>query len=81
MSPAPVTEILDRVRRVEHKVTRLLEGMGLPTGGERPSLEGGIIRVPTPAVSLRSCLEVTDRAGEFRVVCDGELICTIWRMS
>ena len=80
MSSTPIVETLDRVRRIEHKVTRLLEGMGLPTGGERPALDGDTIRVPTPAVSLRSCLEVTDRDGEFKVVCDGELICTIWRV-
>jgi hypothetical protein len=49
-------ETLDRVRRIETKLTSFLEAQGHDTESDRVMWEDGAIKVPSLAVSLRDVL-------------------------
>ena len=49
-------EVLDRVRRMETRLTRFLETQGFDTGVQRARWENGTIVIPTPLVALSECL-------------------------
>lgn len=51
-------ETLDRVRRIEIRLTRLMEGLNIETGIHRPTWSDGTILVPSHASSLADCLKV-----------------------
>ena len=51
-------EILDRVRRVEIRLTRLMEAQNVETGIVRPVWEDGTIRLPSRMASVMDCLRV-----------------------
>ena len=74
------SEIKDRVRRIESRVTRMMIHMGVPTGAQPVEFRDDELHVPTPAVSLKSCLEAIPevrRGGTIRVKCNGEFICVL----
>ena len=50
------SELIDRVRRIETKVTKLGEQAGVDMGGQKPCYTGSKIEVPTPHVSLASVI-------------------------
>jgi hypothetical protein len=68
MSIAPTAalqEIMDRTRRIETRLTRFMEAQGFDTQVQRPQWlppqeagAAGAILLPTPATSLRDCLDV-----------------------
>lgn len=61
MTEEVLTEVRDRMRRVETRLTRFLEEKGFDTGIQRPEWTQGVVTVPTPAVSLRDVLAVIPR--------------------
>lgn len=74
------SEITDRLRRIETRVTRMMTHLNIPTGAQAPVFENDELHVPTPAISLRACLDVIPearRGGTIRVKCNGELICVL----
>lgn len=62
MSEPLSQEILDRVRRIETRLTKFLEASGFDTQVQRPGFTpDGFLVIPTPSVSLRDCLEAIPR--------------------
>lgn len=55
---AMLKECLDRLRRVETRLTTFLEASGMVIQVERPTFKDGVVYVPTPSVSMRDCLAV-----------------------
>ena len=53
-----ISEILDRTRRIETRLTRFMEDQGFDTQVRRPVWNNGVINVPSPATSLKDCLAV-----------------------
>lgn len=51
-------EVLDRMRRMETRLTKFLMTMGFDTETHRPLWRDGTIHLPSPSASLKSCLEV-----------------------
>ena len=47
-----LNEVHERMRRVETRLTRLVEAMGVDAGGKRPLWNDGIIVIPSLACSL-----------------------------
>ena len=58
MADSVLTEVLDRTRRIETRLTKYMEATGFDTKVRRPTFANGIINVPTPATSLKDCLSV-----------------------
>lgn len=80
ISEQKITEIADRARRIESKVTQMMEHFDMPTGGETPTFVNGTLYIPTPAVSLRACLKALgDEPDVVDVRCNGEFYCVIGR--
>ena len=52
-------EILSRSKRIETKVSKLMERLGFADeAGERPSWENGSVKVPTAEASLKAILDM-----------------------
>ena len=49
-------EIRDRVRRVETRLTKLCEAMGVDAGGSKPVWEDGRIELPNVSCSFRDVI-------------------------
>jgi hypothetical protein len=49
----PTTEIVDRLRRIETRLTKFLELQGIDTGVQRCTFENGWLVVPSPAASMK----------------------------
>ncbi len=58
VSQEAIKEIQDRCRRMETRLTRFLEAQGFETGTMKPSWHGGVIKIPSPACSLKDMLAV-----------------------
>jgi hypothetical protein len=74
MQNDPLTEIRDRTRRIETRLTRYLESTGFDVQVQRPLWNNnGTIRVPSKACSLNDCLSVVpdswDPEVEINVYC------------
>ncbi len=71
-------EVLDRVRRVEAKLTDYLVQNGYRRSTP-PVWEGGRIIATSPAVSLRDCLEVIPAGTTIPVPvwCGDDLLCWV----
>lgn len=56
----PGQEMLDRVRRIETRVTKIGNAMGVDVGGGKPAWDVGRCRVtlPSPNCSIREIVEV-----------------------
>lgn len=52
----PVVETLDRVRRIETRLTKYLEHIGFTTGAQRPAWHDGTIVLPSMDCSLKDTL-------------------------
>lgn len=52
----PMTEVVDRMRRVETRITAFLEAQGFDTGVRRPRWADGDILVPSAQSSLQDIL-------------------------
>lgn len=54
-----LSEMLDRTRRIETRLTRYLEQNGFETGVQRPTWDPrGVIHIPTRACSIHDMLAV-----------------------
>jgi len=57
----PVSETLDRVRRIETRLTKYLEHIGFATGAQRPTWVDGVVMLPSMDCSLRDILATVPR--------------------
>jgi hypothetical protein len=55
---ASISEVLDRTRRIETRLTRFMEAQGFDTQVRRPTWNNGVIKVPSPETSLKDCMAV-----------------------
>ncbi len=58
MDPDLLQEAVDRMRRVETRLTKFLVSIGFDTGVRQPIWNDGVIEVPSPACSLVDILSV-----------------------
>lgn len=61
MTEATLTEVLDRTRRIETRLTKFMEASGFDTKVRRPEWRGDGIHVPSPSTSIKDCLSVIPR--------------------
>lgn len=77
----PPSEVLDRVRRIETRLTMFLEASGFDTKVRRPLWDGTRRRVivPNPSTPLKDCVAAIPEAyrGQVTVYCKDDLITTI----
>lgn len=75
-------EIVDRLRRLETRVTRYLEAQGFDTQTARPVLDAGHqLKVPNINVSLKDMLQALSTYEEVPLVLDGQTVAYIRRSS
>jgi hypothetical protein len=76
-------ETLERVRRIETRLTKLLTHFGLNPGAERASFEApDIVRVPSRKVSIEAILDALPPnygQEEFDVFIGQDYVCTIFK--
>jgi hypothetical protein len=74
-------ELLDRLRRMETRLTRFMEWSGMDTEVRRPVWNNGALILPTDATSLRDCLAhiPQDWVGDVTLIHKGMTIATITR--
>lgn len=76
-----MTEVVDRCRRMETRLTKYLESTGFDTGTKRPVWRDGTIVVPSVDCTLRSLLDVVPHSwpadDEIFVSHKGELVVSI----
>ena len=74
-------EALDRLRRMETRLTRFMEVQGFDTGVKRPFWKDDALHLPTDAVSVKDCLAVLPadlrRPCAVPLLVKGRLITTI----
>ena len=74
------SEITDRLRRVETRLTKMMIHLGIPTGTTPVEFLDDELHVPSPSVALLTCLEAIPearRGGTIRVKCKGQVICIL----
>lgn len=52
-----LTEIADRTRRMETRLTKFLMTMGFDTETHKPIWRNGVVHLPSMSASIKSCLE------------------------
>lgn len=76
-----IDEILDRSRRIETRIVKGFESLGGQTLSTPPRWDHGTIQVPSPAVSLRDCLDTIPhdwpKGKPVVVKCKGDYLTTI----
>lgn len=79
---AQLSEIMDRCRRIETRLTKYLEIQGFDTRVRKPDWEDGEIIVPSLSVSVQDCIAVVPRewdvADPIRVTHKGRLLLTFY---
>lgn len=79
--PAEDHELLDRVRRIETRVTKIGHAMGVDVGGGRPSwdVKRGCVVLPSPNCSIAECVNIVpaSREGPVDVYVGDQFICAI----
>jgi hypothetical protein len=76
----PIIEVLDRVRRIETRLTHGLQALGVSVVTEKPEWKDGVITIPSLNARLKDILAVVDDSwddGEcvgIRVIHQGELV-------
>lgn len=72
-------ETLQRVRRIESRLTQMMVAMGLKTPAQKPSFQRGVLEVPSRHSSLNECVGSipSDWIGPVKIVIGGELIAEI----
>lgn len=62
-------EILQRAKRIETKVSRLMERMGfVDEAGDRPTWEDGSVRIPSMEVAFKEILAVIPKKWDAQVL-------------
>lgn len=74
-----LSEVLDRSRRIETRLTGFLEAQGFDTRVRRPVFKDGALHVQSPGVSLNECIAAipTWHTEDTQVLCNGEELCWI----
>lgn len=79
---AQLSEIMDRCRRIETRLTKYLEQQGFDTRVRRPEWDDGDIIVPSLTVSVQDCVSVVpnnwDLAEPIQVVHKGRTLMTLY---
>lgn len=77
-----VTEIVDRCRRMETRLTKFLEAQGFDTGTRRPYWKDGTVVIPSADTSMRQILETIPRDWlrdeEVYVSVKGDVVASIY---
>lgn len=78
---AMVAEVMDRVRRIETRTTKLAHGLNVDVGASKPEWRNGRIYAPTPNCSVADCLAVVPDSWseEVEVYVRDELLMSILR--
>lgn len=58
MANDPIKELMDRTRRIEIRLTRLMEALDVDSGVFRPLWDDGVIRLASPLASVKDCLAI-----------------------
>lgn len=72
-------EVLDRTRRIETRLTRLIQAMGFDPGSQKPQYDEaeGVLHVPSRHVSLQECLTAIPADRAVKVQIKGEPIAVL----
>lgn len=77
-----LNEVHERMRRVETRLTRLVEALGVDAGGKRPLWNDGVIVVPSLACSLHQIAATVpagwDRTKRVEIQFNGQTILSIF---
>ena len=80
-----MTEVVDRCRRMETRLTKYLESTGFDTGTKRPLWRDGTISAPSVDCTMRALLGVVPKdwptEEEIYVSVKGDLIMSIYLPS
>lgn len=73
-----LNEVHERTRRIETRLTRLMESMGVDAGGKKPAWADGAVVLPSLSCSVHQVLAVVpdswDRTIPLRIVMNGTVI-------
>lgn len=77
--PSEKKEVMERLRRVETRLTKYMEAQGFDTQTKKPVWMGvGVIEVPTDGVTLRAVKEIVPAdwppEDEITVRCNGRFV-------
>jgi hypothetical protein len=74
----PLTEVLDRVRRIETRTTIIGRHLGADVGGGKPEWHNGTVHAPTANCSLAELMKVVppDWRGTWSVYVNDEPLFT-----
>jgi hypothetical protein len=74
-----LNEIADRARRTETRVTKVANHLGIDAGGEKPSICGSELRVPTIKTSLEDIIAaIGNFDGPITIRCGDDYLGTIY---
>jgi hypothetical protein len=76
-------EMVDRLRRIETRLTRFMEWSGFDTDIKRPIWSNGTLDLPNDAQSLRDCLASipADWRGDVSVCVKGQIVAVLHRLT
>lgn len=75
----PIDEVVDRVRRMETKVTKLLDHAGLNTDGMHAVYTGHALEIPAINMGLQDMLDKLPPDVNLPVLFEGRLVAFITR--
>jgi hypothetical protein len=69
MTPDQEKEMIERMRRIETRVTVMSTALGVPQNGHKPTFDTatGVVSLPSPHASLRSIINVIPKGWSGRV--------------
>ena len=72
-------EMLDRTRRIETRLTKLVKALGFDAGGQEAVYDAAqrTLDVPSRHVSLQDCLAQIPQKTTVAVMIKGEFVCEI----
>lgn len=75
---SPDQELLERVRRIETRLTSALVALGVATPAQKPRFDPtlGVIQLPSPHTSLKECLNClpADWTGKVKLFIDDDYL-------
>jgi hypothetical protein len=75
-----IGEIADRARRIETRVTKVANHLGIDAGGEKPQLRGNMLFIPSLKVSLQDIIDVIGNTSEaIAIHCGDDYLVTVER--
>lgn len=77
-----LSEILDRTRRIETRLTKLIESQGIDSGTKKPRWDGETIHLASLEISLKELITLVPAShrhgAEVQVERKGKLVCCIF---